>query len=92
MRIAKIIGNVVSTIKVKKIENTKLKIAKVINPFGKKEGEYFLVEDAIGVGVGERVLIVDNSDAVSKIVGRKEVPIRSCVVAKIDNINIVVNN
>ena len=92
MLIAKIIGSVVSTIKVKKIKNTKLKIAKAINPYGRKEDEYFLVEDAIGVGQGENVLISDCGDAVSKIVGRNKVPIRSSVIAKIDNINIVIND
>jgi len=88
MLIAKIIGTVVSTIKVKKIENTKLLIARIINPYGVKEGKYFLVEDAIGVGVGEKVIISDDDKIVSKIVGRGKVPIRSAVVAKVDKINI----
>jgi len=92
MIIAEIIGTAVSTVKVKNIEGTKLKIAKVINPYYKEEGIYFFVEDAIGVGVGEKVLLVDEGNVVSKIVGRENVPIRSFVVAKIDNINIVVDN
>jgi len=89
---AEVIGTAVSNIKVEKIDNTKLKIVKIIDPYGKKDMEYFLVEDAIGVGIGEKVIISDNGDAVSAIVGRKKVPIRSYIVAKIDYINLVIKN
>ncbi|MCG9479881.1 MAG: EutN/CcmL family microcompartment protein [Actinomycetia bacterium] len=87
MEIARVIGTVVSTIKVEKIENTKLKIAQAINPYGKQSNQYYLVEDAIGVGVGETVLLTDDGDTVSNIVGRENVPIRASIVAKIDKIN-----
>ncbi|MCX6383850.1 MAG: EutN/CcmL family microcompartment protein [Actinobacteria bacterium] len=88
MIIGEIIGTVVSTIKVPKIEQTRLKIAKIINPFGKPTGKYFIVEDGVGVGIGEMVLIADDDGIVNKIVGKNEVPIRSAVVAKVDKINI----
>ncbi len=88
MEIAEIIGTVVSTIKISKLENTKLKIAQAIDPFGKKTNNYYLVEDAIGVGKGERVLLSDDGDNVSNIVGRPNVPIRASIIAKVDKINI----
>ncbi|MFO7928320.1 MAG: EutN/CcmL family microcompartment protein [Candidatus Humimicrobiaceae bacterium] len=88
MEIAEIIGTVVSTIKVRKLENTKLKIAQVTDPFGKKSNTFYLVEDAIGVGPGEKVLLSDDGDNVSKIVGRPNVPIRASIVAKVDEVNI----
>lgn len=87
MEIAKIIGTVVSTIKVSKIENTKLKVAQVLNPYGQEMETYYLVEDAVGVGVGETVLLADDGETVSSIVGRENVPIRASIVAKIDKIN-----
>ena len=87
MEIAQIIGTVVSTIKVEKIENTKLKIAQAVNPYGEKSNTYYLVEDAIGVGIGETVLLADDGDTVSQLVGRENVPIRASIVAKIDKIN-----
>ncbi len=87
MEIAKIIGTVVSTIKVSKIENTKLKVAQVLNPYGQAAETYYLVEDAVGVGIGETVLLADDGEAVSSIVGRENVPIRASIVAKIDKIN-----
>jgi len=87
MEIAKVIGTVVSTIKVSKIENTRLKIAQVLDPYGKQSDTYYLVEDAIGVGIGEVVLLADDGDTVSMIVGRQNVPIRASIVAKVDKIN-----
>jgi len=88
MIIGEIIGTVVSTIKVPKIEYTRLKIARIVNPFDEPTGKYFIVEDGIGVGIGEKVLISDDDNVVNRVVGRTDVPIRSAVVAKIDKINI----
>jgi len=88
MLIGEIIGTVVSTIKVSKIENTRLKIVKITDPFGKATGKYFIVEDGVGVGIGEKVLIADYDGVVKKLLKRENVPIRSAVVAKIDKINI----
>ncbi len=88
MLIAQIIGTVISTIKVKKIEGTKLKIARTVDPEGKFTGKYFIVEDGIGVGTGEIVLLSDDDVAINRIVGRERTPIKSAVVAKIDKINI----
>jgi microcompartment protein CcmK/EutM len=88
MIIGEIIGTVVSTIKVPKIEKTRLKIAKIIDPFEKPTGKYFIVEDGVGVGIGEKVLIADDDGIVKKLLGIENIPIRSAVVAKVDKINI----
>ena len=84
MLIGEIIGTVVSTVKVSKIENTRLKIVKIIDPFGKQTGKYFIVEDAVGVGIGEIVLIADDDNIVKILLGKENIPIRSAVVAKVD--------
>jgi len=73
---------------VSKIEHVKLKVAKVIDPFGRPTGKYFVVEDGVGVGVGEIVLISDDDVVVNRIVGIEKAPIRSAAMAKVDKINI----
>ena len=88
MIIGEVIGTVVSTVKVSKMEQARLKIVKVVNPYGKPSGKYFIVEDGVGVGVGERVLISDDDGVVRKLLGKDNIPIRSAIVAKIDKINI----
>ena len=88
MIIAEIIGTVTSTVKVKKIIGTKLKIARTIDPFGKPTGKFFIVEDGVGVGVGEVVLLSDDDVAINRIVGIPQTPIKSAVVAKVEKINI----
>ncbi|MHB1254050.1 MAG: EutN/CcmL family microcompartment protein [Candidatus Humimicrobiaceae bacterium] len=88
MLIGEIIGTVVSTVKVSKIENTRLKIVKIIDPFEKPTGKYFIVEDGVGVGIGEKVLIADDDSVVKRLLRKENIPIRSAVVAKVDKINI----
>ena len=88
MLIGEIIGTVVSTVKVSTIENARLKIVKITDPFGKATGRYFIVEDGVGVGIGEKVLIADDPGIVKKLLGKEDIPIRSAIVAKIDKINI----
>ena len=88
MLIGEIIGTVVSTVKVSKIENTRLKVVKIIDPFGKPTGKYFIVEDGVGVGIGEKVLITDDDSVVKRLLRKENIPIRSAVVAKVDKINI----
>jgi len=89
MLIADVIGTAISTIRISKITNAKLKVVKTINPFNDKESRTFIVEDAIGVGVGERVIISDDDEAVSDILNINKVPMRAAIVAKVDKINLL---
>lgn len=88
MQIAEVVGTAVSTIKIHKIQNAKLKIVKTVNPFNVKDYQYLIVEDAIGVGAGELVLVTDDDEAVSDILNIKKAPMRAAIIAKIDKINI----
>ena len=89
MLIADVIGTAISTIRISKITNAKLKVVKTINPFNDKESRTFIVEDAIGVGVGERVIISDDDEAFSYILNINKVPMRAAIVAKVDKINLL---
>ena len=88
MLIADVIGTAISTVRIRKINSAKLKVVRTTNPFNEKESRTFIVEDAIGVGVGERVLISDDDEVVSNILNINKVPMRAAVVAKVDKINL----
>jgi microcompartment protein CcmK/EutM len=88
MLIAVVIGTAISTIRINKISQAKLKVVSTINPFNEKESRTFIVEDAVGVGVGEKVIISDDDEAVSEILNISKVPMRAAIVAKIEKINI----
>jgi len=90
MLLAKVIGSETSTIRVSSIDKTKFKIVELINPDGSTKGSYSIVEDAIGVGSGETVLLAEDEIAIAKMYdGREDIPIRFCIVAKVESINLV---
>lgn len=88
MVIAEVIGTATCIIRVDSIKNAKFKIVKILKPDGSWGGSYSLVEDIIGVGVGEKVLIAEDEISIAKMhEGKVDIPIRFCIVAKLDNIN-----
>lgn len=63
MRIARVVGSAVSTIKSDALHGRKLLIVRPANPSDELIGEPFVAIDAIGAGVGELVLIAEGSAA-----------------------------
>jgi len=89
MMLAEVIGSVVCTIRVNSLKKAKLKLAKLIKPNGDWAGSYSIVEDSIGVGVGEKILIAEDEIAIAQMLdGKEDVPIRFCIVAKVESINL----
>ena len=88
MVLAEVIGSATCTIKVDSLKNAKFKIVKLIKPDGSWAESYSLVEDSIGVGTGEKVLIAEDEIVIAQMhQGKEDIPIRFCIVAKIDAIN-----
>ena len=56
-------GNVVSTHKSKRYEGAKLMIVQPLDPQSKPSGEPVVAIDAVGAGIGERVLLVQEGRA-----------------------------
>jgi len=86
MRIAKIIGTVVSTQKDERLRGKKLLIVKPINPDGTDAGGYVVAVDTVGAGFHERVLIVGGSSA-RMADGNKDCPVDMAIVGVIDSID-----
>ena len=59
MILAKVTGNVVSTIKAIGYESRKILIVQPISPDGKSAGRSFLAIDAVQAGAGDTVLIME---------------------------------
>lgn len=90
MLLAKVIGSATSTVKVRPIDKSKFKIVKLINPDGSTTGSYSIVEDSIGVGFDEIILLAEDEIAIGKMYdGKEDIPIRFCIVAKVDSVNLV---
>ena len=82
MRLAKVVGNVVSTIKDKGYYGYKLMLVEVIGG-GSNEGERLVAIDTISAGIGDRVLVTLGSSA-RRMVEDDTIPVDAAIVGIID--------
>ncbi len=87
MQIARVIGNVVSTQKMKKFDGAKLLIVQPLNQDDTPRGTALLAVDAVGAGVSEKVLVVLEGRAAGEALGRPGAPVDAAVIGIIDRID-----
>ncbi|HEX9722687.1 MAG TPA: EutN/CcmL family microcompartment protein [Vicinamibacteria bacterium] len=83
MFLAKVIGNVVSTVKDPGLESRKLLIIQPIGLEGQPDGEPLIALDGVSVGVGEEVFYVGGREAAFLFLPSK-VPADIGIVGKVD--------
>ena len=84
MQIAEVVGTVVSTQKNRKLEGAKLLLLQPLELDGRHRGTTLLAIDAVGAGVGERVLVVIEGKAAGDALGRKAAAVDAAVVGIVD--------
>ncbi len=87
MRIARVVGTVVSTQKNAKLHAGKLMLVQPLGPNKQPEGGELLAVDSVGAGVGEQVLVVIEGKAAGDAVGRRAAPVDAAIVGIIDHID-----
>ena len=87
MVLGQVVGNVVSTQKNENLISKKLLIVKAIDLDGKLLDPFVVAVDIVGVGIGEKVLIVNGSSA-RQTDETREKSIDSVIVAKVDSIQV----
>lgn len=88
MQIADVVGTVVSTQKNRKLEGAKLLLVQPIDLSGAPRGTTLLAVDAVGAGIGERVLVVIEGKAAGDAVGRKAAAVDAAIVGIVDSIDV----
>jgi ethanolamine utilization protein EutN len=88
MYIARVIGNVVATIKHPAFEGRKLMLVQQIGPLGKPMSTYDITVDTMQAGIGDTVLILDEGSGARQILGGGELPIRAVIVGIIDDVEV----
>ncbi|MBN1300574.1 MAG: EutN/CcmL family microcompartment protein [Melioribacteraceae bacterium] len=89
MFIAKVKGNIVSTVKNKNLKAYKLLLVHEIDFEGNYIGETdYISLDFLDSGIGDTVLVTREGDAVQQILGHKNAPVNTIIVANVDNIDI----
>jgi len=88
MFIAKVIGNVWATRKHKALEGRKLLIVQPVNSLSRRpEGQpQMAVEEGIGAGPGDTVLVLDEGSSCRQILGMGKGPLRTIVAGVVDEV------
>lgn len=84
MLIARVLGNVVSTQKNRKLEGTKLLLVQPLDLEGAPRGASVIAIDSVDAGVGDRVLIVLDGKAAMTALDRGLAAVDAAVVGVVD--------
>jgi ethanolamine utilization protein EutN len=87
MILGKIIGNVVSTIKLPVYQGYKILIVQPVNDKEEPQGESVLALDTVQAGVGDTVLVIDEGNSSRLIMNNSTAPVRTMIVGIVDTIN-----
>ena len=88
MILARITGSVVSTIHHPIVDGRKLLLAERLDMTGIPSGGYVIAMDAIGAGMGETVLVLDEGTGARQVLDDANAPIRSVVVGIVDAVEL----
>ena len=89
MILARVVGEVISTVKRPQFESAKLLILQPETPSGASTGSTFLAIDSVGAGRGELVIAVLEGRAAGEALGRKLAPVDAAIVGIVDALDLV---
>jgi ethanolamine utilization protein EutN len=84
VKLGKVVGTVVSTIKAPIFDQRALLLVDLLEPDGRASGGYLIAVDTVGAGAGETVLVLDEGTSARQIVGAPSGPLRTVVVGIVD--------
>ena len=87
MQLARVIGDVVSSIKAAELSGHKLLLLQPVSPDRAPAGHTLVAVDAVGAGVGEHVFFVRGKEASFPFLPA-ETPVDACVVGIVDYWNV----
>lgn len=89
MRLCRVIGNVVATVKHPMYAGRAMMIVQPIDPAGADTGSSFLALDNAQSGPGDRVVVLTEGTGVRQILQMgAQVPIRSLIVGIVDQVDV----
>jgi microcompartment protein CcmK/EutM len=86
--LARVVGQVVSTMKRPQFEGAKLLLVQPETPAGEARGNPLLAIDSVGAGVSERVIVVLEGRAAGEALGRKLSPVDAAIIGIVDEIDV----
>jgi ethanolamine utilization protein EutN len=87
MVLAKVVGNLVSTIKHRAYATKKIMMVQPVDMESKPYGSVMIAVDAVGAGDGELVVVTQEGKAAGEILGLPpQSPVRSVIVGIVDHL------
>jgi ethanolamine utilization protein EutN len=86
MFVARVVGEVVATIKHPDLEGRTLLLVQPVAPDDTPRGARVIALDAAQAGVGDRVLVVDEGNGAAQVFARPRGPVRTVVVGVVDDV------
>jgi microcompartment protein CcmK/EutM len=86
MYIGKVIGTVVSTIKISHLENHKLLLVDMLDLRGKETGDYDIAVDVVQAGPGDTVMVIDEGNGARQVLGIDPGAIRAVIIGVVDEV------
>jgi ethanolamine utilization protein EutN len=88
MKLCRVKGNVVSTVKHETYRGHKLMIVQPVDEKGGDSGSSFLAVDLVQAGPGDTVLVMQEGNGVRQILKVQKLPIRSVIVGVVDAVDL----
>jgi ethanolamine utilization protein EutN len=87
VKVARVVGTVVSTIQSETFDGRKLLLCDVLDATGGPDGSYLIAVDMVGAGIGETVLLLDEGTSARQVAGIAGGPLRTVVVGIVDQLD-----
>jgi microcompartment protein CcmK/EutM len=88
VKLARVVGTVVSTINSADFEDRTLLVCDLLGPGLEPAGGYLIAVDTVGAGAGEIVLLMDEGNSARQILRAPNAPIRTLVVGIVDEVDL----
>ncbi len=88
MILARVVDEIVASQKVPSHEGRNLLLVQPLTPEGTEQGDPLLALDAIGAGIGEHVLVVQEGYSAMTATGRPNSPIDCAVIGHVDAVEL----
>jgi len=82
--VARVVGEVVATIKHGDLASQKLLLVHPVTPDGEPTGRVTIAVDAVDAGVGDLVLVVDEGNSAAQVLRRPRGGVRTVIVGVVD--------
>ena len=86
MFLARVVGEVVATIKHADLAAHKLLLVRGVEPDGRPTGRLMIALDAVDAGPGDQVLVADEGNSAAPVLRRARGAVRTVVVGVVDEV------